>query len=69
MNWDSWSAFWAMGGQGLYVWSAYLAAILMIASEIAVLALTRHSILEHLGRYARIRRKHSKTRDDPIDDI
>lgn len=58
-----------MGGQGLYVWSAYLAAILVIATEIAVLALTRHSILEHLGRYAKIRRKQSRARDEQIEDI
>lgn len=66
MIWDGWSAFWAMGGDGLYVWSAYLVAIVVILTEIAVLALTRRSILEHLGRFARIRRKTNKTRD--IDD-
>ena len=57
MNWNNWSAFWAMGGDGLYVWSAYLVAIVVIATEIAVLALSRRSILEHLGRFARINRK------------
>lgn len=67
MNWDSWAAFWAMGGHGLYVWSAYLVAGFVIATEIIVLALTRHSILEHLGRFAKIRRKHSKHQDEHFD--
>lgn len=57
MNWNSWSAFWAMGGDGLYVWSAYLVAIVVIATEVAVLVVSRRSILEHLGRFARINRK------------
>jgi len=57
MTWSSWSAFWSMGGDGLYVWSAYLVAIVVIATEIAVLALSRRSILEHLGRFTRINRK------------
>ncbi|MCC4118880.1 heme exporter protein CcmD, partial [Aromatoleum toluclasticum] len=37
-----------MGGVGLYVWSAYLVAIVVIFTEIAVVALRRRSILEHL---------------------
>lgn len=67
MNWDSWSAFWAMGGHGLYVWGAYLVALFVVATEIIVLALTRHSILEHLGRFARIRQTHSRQQDDKFD--
>lgn len=65
MIWDSWSAFWAMGGHGLYVWSAYLIAFVVIATEIAVLAITRRSILEHLGRYARIRQSKRSVRTAP----
>ena len=31
MNWSSPSEFWAMGGQGLYVWGSYgVAALLML---------------------------------------
>ncbi|NMG75730.1 heme exporter protein CcmD [Aromatoleum diolicum] len=65
MTWSSWGAFWAMGGDGLYVWSAYLVAIVVIATEIAVLALSRRSILEHLGRFTRINRK---PRNPPADE-
>ncbi len=55
MNWDSWSAFWAMGGDGVYVWGAYLVALVVAATEIGILALSRRAILAHLGRFARIR--------------
>lgn len=64
MNWGSWSEFWAMGGDGLYVWSAYLVALVVVFTEIAVLALTRRSILEHLGRYAKIAGKERKPRNE-----
>lgn len=56
MNWDSWSAFWAMGGDGLYVWGAYLVALVVAATEVGILALSRRAILAHLGRFSRIRR-------------
>ena len=49
MNWGSWSAFWAMGGHGLYVWGAYFVAVAVIATEIAMLVLRRRTILDHLG--------------------
>lgn len=55
MNWDSWSTFWAMGGDGVYVWGAYLVALVVAATEIGILALSRRAILSHLGRFARIR--------------
>lgn len=60
MNWNGWNEFWSMGGDGLYIWSAYLVTIVVIFTEIGVIALTRRSILEHLGRYARIARKERK---------
>ena len=55
MSWDNWSEFWSMGGDGLYVWAAYLVALVVTVTEVVVLRLSRHSILEHLGRYARPR--------------
>lgn len=60
MNWGSWSEFWSMGGDGLYVWSAYVVAAAVIATEIVVLVVSRRSILEHLGRYARLKRRQPK---------
>ena len=64
MAWDSWGAFWAMGGYGLYVWAAYLLALMVVVSEIVVLVLSRRSILDHLGLTMRRRRK---SRSDPDD--
>lgn len=55
MSWDSWSTFWAMGGDGLYVWGAYVVALIIAATEIGILALSRRAILAHLGGFARIR--------------
>jgi heme exporter protein D len=65
MNWGSWSEFWLMGEQGLYVWSAYLVTFAVVVSEIVVLAISRRSILEHLGRFTRNVRKsgHPAERD------
>ena len=37
MNWDSWSAFFQMGGYGRYVWTAYGGVALLIAVEILTL--------------------------------
>ena len=36
MNWGSWGAFWAMGGQAWYVWGSYaLMVLLMLAAAMA----------------------------------
>jgi len=34
MIWESWDAFWAMGGYGPYVWGSYGVVLLCIAIEI-----------------------------------
>ena len=34
MIWESWEAFWAMGGYGPYVWCSYGVVLLCIAIEI-----------------------------------
>jgi len=57
MAWGSWGEFWAMGGYGLYVWAAYLLALVIVVAEVVVLILSRRSILDHLGLTARKRRK------------
>lgn len=64
MNWNGWSEFWSMGGDGLYIWNAYLVTVVVILTEIGVIALTRRSILEHLGRYAKIALKERKPRNE-----
>ena len=34
MIWESWDAFWAMGGYGLYVWGSYAVVLICIVVEI-----------------------------------
>ena len=34
MIWESWDAFWAMGGYGLYVWGSYAVVLLCLVVEI-----------------------------------
>lgn len=45
MNWDSWQAFWHMGGYGLFVWSAYgVTAVAMLAEVLLVRARQRRAL-------------------------
>ncbi len=37
MHWSSWQAFWAMGGSGDFVWSAYGLVAASLAAEILLL--------------------------------
>lgn len=53
MNWGSWSAFWAMGGYGLYVWGSYAVTVIFIVGEIVLLIARRKSILRLLARTPR----------------
>jgi heme exporter protein D len=49
MNWTSWDDFFAMGGYAVYVWGSYAATLGLVLAEIALLALRRRNILNHLG--------------------
>jgi heme exporter protein D len=44
MNWTSASDFLAMGGYGLYVWGSFGMAALLVALEVAQLALRRRAL-------------------------
>jgi heme exporter protein D len=37
MIWDSWEAFWAMGGYGLYVWGSFGMTLLCVVVEVWLL--------------------------------
>ena len=43
MIWESWDAFWAMGGYGLYVWGSYAVVLICLLLEI---------VLAHSGQRA-----------------
>ena len=59
MIWDTWSAFFDMGGYGLYVWGSIIVTCAMIFGEIFSLAMRWNSGLKHLGNWL-----HSEEKDD-----
>jgi len=50
MIWESWQAFWAMGGFGFYVWSSYGMTLLCIVGEIGLLRRHRRQVWQRLKR-------------------
>jgi heme exporter protein D len=50
VNWESWEAFWAMGGYGLYVWGSFGMTALCIAGEIWLLGRQRRQVRQRLRR-------------------
>lgn len=53
MNWESWSAFWQMGGAGFFVWGSYGVTALLIVIELAQLRSRRVSSVRKLQRLQR----------------
>ena len=45
MNWSSWSDFFAMGGYGIYVWGSFGMCAMVLALEVALLALRRRALV------------------------
>ena len=64
MIWDSWSAFFNMGGYGLYVWGSVILTFALIFGEIFSLAIRWNSGIKHLGNYL-----HCEEQDDYEDKI
>lgn len=50
MAWESWSAFWSMGGRGVFVWSAFGVTAVCIAVEVAVLRRAARRSRQRLAR-------------------
>lgn len=50
LYWTSWSAFFAMGGYGFYVWGSVLACAAAWLIEIALLRRQRKTLLTYLRR-------------------
>lgn len=53
MQWESWSAFWEMGGKGGYVWWSYAVTFALVALELVLLAQRRKDTLKRLLRWRR----------------
>jgi heme exporter protein D len=57
--WDSWSAFFEMGGYGLYVWGSVVLTLALVFGEIFSLALRWNTGIKHLDNWL-----HSEEKDD-----
>ena len=62
MQWESWSAFWNMGGSALFVWGSYGVTAACIAAEL-ILVFRRRS--ETVRRLLRLRRAAPSGRVQP----
>jgi len=51
MIWKNWGDFFSMGGYALYVWGAYGVTLVVMISEVVLLALRRRSLVERLRRF------------------
>jgi heme exporter protein D len=50
MIWESWQAFWAMGGYGLYVWGSFGMTLLCVVAEVWLLRRHRLQVWRRLKR-------------------
>ncbi|ANQ87092.1 heme exporter protein CcmD [Azoarcus olearius] len=53
MQWESWAAFWAMGGKGPFVWWSYAVSFALMALELGLLVQRRRDTLKRLLRWRR----------------
>ncbi len=59
MSWESWSAFFNMGGYGLYVWGSVIVTFALIFGEVFSLAIRWNSGVKQLANWL-----HSEEEDD-----
>ena len=48
MRWESWSAFWAMGGYAVYVWGSVGVTFLLMVVEVWQARLARREALQQV---------------------
>ncbi|ATG73226.1 heme exporter protein CcmD [Zobellella denitrificans] len=48
MKFDSWSAFWAMGGYGFYVWLSFAVTLLALLGLVAATITTKKRLLREV---------------------
>ena len=48
MIWESWSAFWAMGGRGFFVWGSYGALLVAVIAELVNLRSARKTAIQSM---------------------
>lgn len=52
-QWESWSAFWDMGGAGPFVWGSYGVTFAVIALELFLVTQRRKDTVKRLLRWRR----------------
>ncbi|MFK0571055.1 heme exporter protein CcmD [Endozoicomonas sp.] len=63
MYFDSWAGFLAMEGHGLYVWSAYVIAMMVIAYNLIAPLLAKRRVVAEVRRQERLIRSKVVVRD------
>lgn len=53
MQWESWSAFWSMGGAAPYVWGSYGLTFALILLELILVSRRRKQTALRLSRWRR----------------
>ncbi|THF60303.1 heme exporter protein CcmD [Pseudothauera rhizosphaerae] len=53
MEWESWSAFWQMGGAAPYVWGSYGVTLVLVALELVLVLRRRKDTAARLLRWRR----------------
>ncbi len=48
MIWESWSAFWDMGGRGFFVWGSYGALLIAVIAELVSLRSARKAAIQSM---------------------
>ena len=48
MIWESWSAFWDMGGRGFFVWVSYGALLIAVIAELVSLRSARKAAIRSM---------------------
>jgi len=53
LTWESWSAFWDMGGASWFVWGSYGMTAILIVAELVLLRMRRLNSTRRLSRLQR----------------
>ena len=62
-QWESWSAFWDMGGAAFFVWGSYGLTFALIALELVLVFQRRRDTVRRLLRWRRAVGKDSRKRN------
>ena len=53
MQWESWSAFWSMGGAAFFVWGSYGLTFALVVLELVLVSQRRKEAVRRLLRWRR----------------